>query len=176
MAGPAGRGARENAEIVRIKCAWEHATWANGDGQRFHPYDFGVFPRAPAPPAASLTVAENVALGIKSHLMSRADLPGRVAAALESVGMEHLATAFPGTLSGGEQQRVAIARALARRTPLLLADEPTGNLDQGNADAVVSLLRQEVLAGAALLLVTHDPDLAAQADRTIVLTPPRLTS
>ncbi|MFT3888099.1 MAG: ABC transporter ATP-binding protein [Arachnia sp.] len=122
--------------------------------------------------APTLTVAENVRLGIASQLRVVPDMAERVHAALEEVGVLHLAHQFPGTLSGGEQQRVAIARALARRTPLLLADEPTGNLDRDNADAIMTLMEAQVRAGAALVLVTHDPAVAARADRTITLTPP----
>ncbi|MCB0885697.1 MAG: ATP-binding cassette domain-containing protein, partial [Propionibacteriaceae bacterium] len=80
--------------------------------------------------APTLTVAENVELGVASQLQAVPDLRRRAAEALEAVGVGHVARQLPGTLSGGEQQRVAIARALARRTPLLLADEPTGNLDR----------------------------------------------
>lgn len=122
--------------------------------------------------APTLTVAENIELGIRSQLNQVSDLPERITQALDSVGVAHLAHIVPGTLSGGEQQRVAIARALARRTPLLLADEPTGNLDRQNADAIIALMQQQVDTGAALVLVTHDAALAAQADRTIELHQP----
>ena len=122
--------------------------------------------------APTLTVAENVELGVASQLQAVPDLRRRAAEALEAVGVGHVARQLPGTLSGGEQQRVAIARALARRTPLLLADEPTGNLDRANADAILGLLQDQVRAGAALVLVTHDPTVAARADRTVVLSAP----
>ena len=122
--------------------------------------------------APTLTVAENVTLGVTSQLRPVADTGRRVAEALEAVGVGHVAGQFPGTLSGGEQQRVAIARALARRTPLLLADEPTGNLDRDNAAAILALMEAQVRAGAALVLVTHDPAVAARADRVIALQPP----
>ncbi|MBK7819635.1 MAG: ABC transporter ATP-binding protein [Tessaracoccus sp.] len=122
--------------------------------------------------APTLTVAENVELGVASQLEPTADPRTRVAEALEVVGVGHVAQQFPGTLSGGEQQRVAIARALARRTPLLLADEPTGNLDRGNADAIMALMEAQVAAGAALVLVTHDPAVAARADRVVELATP----
>ena len=122
--------------------------------------------------APTLTVAENVTLGVTSQLRPVADTGRRVAEALEAVGVGHVAGQFPGTLSGGEQQRVAIARALARRTPLLRADEPTGNLDRDNAAAILALMEAQVRAGAALVLVTHDPAVAARADRVIALQPP----
>ncbi len=119
--------------------------------------------------APTLTVSENIELGITSQLQRLPDVQVRTRTreALEAVGMTHLAGQAPGTLSGGEQQRVAIARALARRTPLLLADEPTGNLDHDNASTIVALLEEQVRNGAALLLVTHDPEIAARADRRI---------
>ena len=118
----------------------------------------------------SLTALENVMLPLE--LEGRSDARQRAATLLERVGLGQRFSHYPRQLSGGEQQRVAIARALARRTPLLLADEPTGNLDRANADAILGLLQDQVRAGAALVLVTHDPTVAARADRTVVLRAP----
>jgi len=89
--------------------------------------------------------------------------------ALAAVGLSNRATAMSGTLSGGEQQRAAIARALARRSSLILADEPTGNLDAANAAAVIDLLSGSLRGDSAVVMVTHDAALAARADRTISL-------
>lgn len=131
---------------------------------RFISFIYQAFHLAP-----TLTVAENVELGVVSQLDPGVEVAKRVSAAMEAVGISGLAGQLPAVLSGGEQQRVAIARALARQTPLLLADEPTGNLDPSNAHATLTLLQDQVSAGATLVLVTHDPDLAAQADRVIAL-------
>jgi putative ABC transport system ATP-binding protein len=112
-----------------------------------------------------LTVAENVALPLS--LAGRRD-DARVLALLERVGLVKRAGHYPGELSGGEQQRTAVARALVHRPALVLADEPTGNLDSAAGAAVLDLLdelRRET--NAALLLVTHDAAIAARADRTV---------
>ena len=89
--------------------------------------------------------------------------------ALERVGMAHRAKHYPSQLSGGQQQRVAVARAVAGEPSILLADEPTGNLDSKNGEAVMELLRELHRAGATLCMVTHDPRYARHADRTIHL-------
>jgi putative ABC transport system ATP-binding protein len=119
-----------------------------------------------------LSAEENVALPLA--LDGRAD-PGRVSGLLERVGLAPRARHEPSELSGGEQQRVAVARALVHRPALLLADEPTGNLDSANGARVLELLdelrREE---GAALLLATHDAAVAARADRVIRLHDGRL--
>ena len=115
-----------------------------------------------------LTVAENVALPLALLRVAGAERASRAAAALEAVGLGSLATRRPGSLSGGEMQRVAIARALVHRPRLLLADEPTGNLDEANAGAVLQCLADEVRrAGAAALMVTHSRVAAASADRVL---------
>jgi putative ABC transport system ATP-binding protein len=112
-----------------------------------------------------LSVAENVALPLA--LAGRRD-DARVAALLVRVGLGRRSTHYPGELSGGEQQRTAIARALVHRPRLLLADEPTGNLDSASGAAVLRLLDElRRSEGAALLLATHDERLAAVADRVI---------
>src|SRR5213596_1170711 len=91
----------------------------------------------------------------------------RVNAALERVGMAHRAKHLPSQLSGGQQQRVAVARAVGGDPSILLADEPTGNLDSKNGEAVMELLRELHRNGATLCMVTHDPRYAAHADRTV---------
>ncbi|NDY92311.1 ABC transporter ATP-binding protein [Ideonella sp. TBM-1] len=114
-----------------------------------------------------LDVADNVALPLM--LLGRPD-PTRVAHMLAAVGLEGLGTRWPAQLSGGQLQRVAIARALVHRPPLLLADEPTGNLDPETAGRILELLRHQVREeGAACLLVTHSESAAARADRRLFL-------
>jgi putative ABC transport system ATP-binding protein len=116
-----------------------------------------------------LTVAANVGLPL---LLQRAPDPSRVAAMLEAVGLGGFDARLPQTLSGGQLQRVAIARALVHRPKLILADEPTGNLDPATADRVLTLLVEQVRAhGAACLLATHSRAAAARADRSVTLTP-----
>ena len=116
-----------------------------------------------------LTVGANVALPL---LLQRAADPQRVAAVLAAVGLGGFESRLPQTLSGGQLQRVAIARALVHRPRLLLADEPTGNLDPATAERVLALLVEQVRAhGAACLLATHSIAAAARADRSVTLTP-----
>jgi len=117
-----------------------------------------------------LSVADNVALPLALLGASRADRARRAAAALEAVGLALAAPRLPGSLSGGEMQRAAIARALVHAPRLVLADEPTGNLDAGNAATVLECLRDAVKrAGAAAVMVTHSPFAAARADRVLRL-------
>ncbi|HZM43681.1 MAG TPA: ABC transporter ATP-binding protein [Burkholderiales bacterium] len=118
-----------------------------------------------------LTVAQNVALPLALNGASAHDRVVRVGQMLEAVGLAAAAASFPRELSGGEMQRVAIARALVHRPQLLLADEPTGNLDQDAAAQVLALLREQVKReGSAGILVTHSPIAAATADRVLTLT------
>jgi putative ABC transport system ATP-binding protein len=114
----------------------------------------------------AMTALENVAVPLE--LAGVADAQDRARASLEAVGLGHRLTHLPGQLSGGEQQRVALARAFAPRPLLLLADEPTGNLDHATGSVVMDLLfgLQET-HGTTLLLITHDPALAARCDRCI---------
>jgi putative ABC transport system ATP-binding protein len=113
-----------------------------------------------------LSVAENIALPLSLLGVAAAERGERARAQLESVGMAALADRRPGSLSGGEMQRAAIARALIHEPRLVLADEPTGNLDEGNAKAVLDCLGEAVRrAGAAALMVTHSPVAATRADR-----------
>jgi putative ABC transport system ATP-binding protein len=116
-----------------------------------------------------LTVFENVELPLTYGGMPRADRRRRVEGALERVGMSHRAGHKPAQLSGGQQQRVAVARAVAGEPLVLLADEPTGNLDSKNGDAVMGLLRELNAAGTTICMVTHNPDYAKLANRTISL-------
>ena len=118
-----------------------------------------------------LTVAQNVALPLSLNGIEGADAQNRVAEMLAATGLAAAAVAYPRELSGGELQRVAIARALAHRPLLLLADEPTGNLDAESATQVLHLLREQVKReSGAGILVTHSAAAAATADRVLTLT------
>jgi putative ABC transport system ATP-binding protein len=116
-----------------------------------------------------LTVYENVELPLTYRGMRSADRKKHVTDALERVGMGHRAKHLPSQLSGGQQQRVAVARAVAGEPLILLADEPTGNLDSSNGEAVMELLRELHRAGATICMVTHDQRYARHADKTIDL-------
>jgi putative ABC transport system ATP-binding protein len=116
-----------------------------------------------------LSVYENVELPLTYRGMPSAERKQRVQAALERVGMAHRAKHLPSQLSGGQQQRVAVARALVGKPSILLADEPTGNLDSKNGDAVMDLLHELHEGGATICMVTHDPRFARYADRTVHL-------
>src|SRR6201998_2748548 len=116
-----------------------------------------------------LTVYENVELPLTYRGMPGAERKKRVMEALERVGMSHRVKHYPSQLSGGQQQRVAVARALAGDPSILLADEPTGNLDSANGEAVMDLLRELHRAGATICMGTHDPRDARYADRNIHL-------
>ena len=116
-----------------------------------------------------LTVYENVELPLTYRGMKAAERKERATAALEKVGMAHRAKHLPSQLSGGQQQRVAVARAVAGQPSILLADEPTGNLDSKNGEAVMELLRELHREGATICMVTHDPRYARHADRSIHL-------
>ena len=116
-----------------------------------------------------LTVFENVELPLTYRGMTASERKRNATAALEKVGMAHRINHYPSQLSGGQQQRVAVARALGGKPSILLADEPTGNLDSKNGDAVMALLRDLHREGATICMVTHDPRFAKHADRTIHL-------
>ena len=116
-----------------------------------------------------LTVFDNVELPLTYRGMLPAERRKRVQDALERVGMAHRAKHYPSHLSGGQQQRVAVARAVGGDPSILLADEPTGNLDSKNGEDVMELLRELHRNGATLCMVTHDPRYAAHADRTVHL-------
>jgi putative ABC transport system ATP-binding protein len=116
-----------------------------------------------------LNVYENVELPLTYRSVPSSERKTMVHEALERVGMLHRVKHYPAQLSGGQQQRVAVARALAGHPSILLADEPTGNLDSQNGEAVMSLLSELHQDGATICMVTHDPRYAARADRTITL-------
>jgi putative ABC transport system ATP-binding protein len=116
-----------------------------------------------------LTVFENVELPLTYRGMRPAERRQRVTEALERVGMAHRAKHLPSQLSGGQQQRVAVARAVAGEPVILLADEPTGNLDSKSGEAVMELLGELHQAGATICMVTHDPRYARHAQRNIHL-------
>ena len=116
-----------------------------------------------------LTVYENVELPLLYRNVPGAERKARITEALERVGMSHRLKHYPSQLSGGQQQRVAVARAIAGRPLLLLADEPTGNLDSKNGEAVMTLLDELHAEGATVCMVTHDPRYAENAQRAIHL-------
>jgi len=116
-----------------------------------------------------LSVFENVELPLTYRGMRSAERKTRVTEALERVGMAHRARHLPSQLSGGQQQRVAVARALVGSPLILLADEPTGNLDSRNGEAVMELLHDLHKSGSTICMVTHDPRFARHADRTVHL-------
>jgi len=116
-----------------------------------------------------LTVAENVELPLTYRGLSSGERRRRVAEALDRVAIAHRARHFPAQLSGGQQQRVAVARAIAGEPAVLLADEPTGNLDSKNGELVMELLAELHRDGSTIVMVTHDPRFNRYADRTIGL-------
>jgi len=116
-----------------------------------------------------LSVYENVELPLTYQGVSSGELKKRVDEALDKVSMRHRAKYLPSQLSGGQQQRVAVARAIAGRPSILLADEPTGNLDSNNGEDVMNLMRDLHRDGATICMVTHDPRYAQHADRIVHL-------
>jgi putative ABC transport system ATP-binding protein len=116
-----------------------------------------------------LTVEENVEVALIYRGVGSAERKRRIAAALERVGLPHRARHLPQQLSGGQQQRVAVARALVAEPKLILADEPTGNLDSVNGDAVMDMLTEIATAGTTVVMVTHSLSHAAYAQRTLNL-------
>ena len=116
-----------------------------------------------------LTVYENAELPLTYQKVPKGERKERVQAALEKVSMAHRMKHYPSQLSGGQQQRVAVARAIVTEPSILLADEPTGNLDSANGDAVMDMLSELHRNGATICMVTHDPRYAAHAKRTIQL-------
>src|SRR5205085_7902548 len=146
-------------EVSELK-AWERARVRNREiGFIFQSFNL----------IGDLSVFENVELPLTYRGMTPSERRQRVIAALERVGMAHRAKHLPSQLSGGQQQRVAVARAVAGQPLILLADEPTGNLDSKNGEAVMDLLRELHQGGATICMVTHDPRYARYADRTIHL-------
>ena len=123
----------------------------------------------------TLTAAQNVALPLHLAGVARKEIDERVSVALETVGLSPRARHLPDELSGGERQRVAIARALVTGAPLLLADEPTGNLDTARGAEILGLLRKVHEAGkATIVMVTHDPNAASACDRRLEIRDGRL--
>jgi putative ABC transport system ATP-binding protein len=116
-----------------------------------------------------LTVYENVELPLTYRGMAGGERKERVHASLERVGMAHRMSHYPSQLSGGQQQRVAVARAIVGKPLILLADEPTGNLDSKNGNAVIELMNELHGEGATICMVTHDPRYATVADRSVHL-------
>jgi putative ABC transport system ATP-binding protein len=116
-----------------------------------------------------LTVYENVELPLTYRGMGGGERKERVHASLERVGMAHRMSHYPNQLSGGQQQRVAVARAIVGKPLILLADEPTGNLDSKNGNAVIELMNELHAEGATICMVTHDPRYATVADRSVHL-------
>ncbi len=119
--------------------------------------------------AAVLTAHENVLLPLVARGVDPEQAPARASAALASVGLAEVHGHLVEELSGGQQQRVAVARGLALRSPVLLADEPTSELDHTNREVVLRLLRARADDGAAVIMTTHDPEAAAAADRVVHL-------
>ena len=123
--------------------------------------DYALFPH--------MTVHDNVAYGLRVAGVASQERERRVSETLEFVGLSKLGDRWPNQLSGGQQQRVAVARALAGKPAILLADEPTGNLDSRNGEAVMNLLKELHAGGATICMVTHDERFAQHADRTVHL-------
>jgi putative ABC transport system ATP-binding protein len=167
-------GGLEQATSGTITVLGENLTAMTEDGlARFRRYNMGVvfqsFHLIP-----TMTALENVATPLE--LAGVADAFDRAEAELDAVGLATRADHYPGQMSGGEQQRVALARASVSRPRILLADEPTGNLDVTNGSAIMDLLFDlRDKHGATLIMVTHSADLAARCDRVITLTDGRIT-
>jgi putative ABC transport system ATP-binding protein len=125
---------------------------------------------------STLTVAENVAFPMEWSRKPEQDIDKRVMELLETVGLQHRANHFPAQLSGGEQQRVAFARALANDPQLILADEPTGNLDTKNGQRIIQMLQMLKSSGKTVIVSTHDEQIMRLADQTLCLEDGRLAS
>ncbi len=157
---PSGGSYQLNGRPVGELKAWERARVRNREiGFIFQSFNL----------IGDLSVFENVELPLTYRGMRPAERRQRVADALERVGMAHRAKHLPSQLSGGQQQRVAVARAVAGEPVILLADEPTGNLDSKSGESVMELLHELYMSGATICMVTHDPRYARHADRSIHL-------
>jgi putative ABC transport system ATP-binding protein len=178
IAGPSGCGKSTLLSIIGLLEAPTDGCYALG-GQRLDHLDFAERARLRNREVGfifqsfnligDLTVFENVELPLTYRGLSSSDRQERVAGALAKVGMMPRSRHYPSQLSGGQQQRVAVARALAGTPSILLADEPTGNLDSRNGEAVMRLLDELHREGATICMVTHDPRFARHADRTVHL-------
>jgi putative ABC transport system ATP-binding protein len=124
----------------------------------------------------TLTLSENVALPLRLQRRPAEEIGPRVRAALDAVGITDRAGALPHQVSGGQLQRAAIARAVVHEPAIVLADEPTGNLDTHNGENVLTILRKLAQRGQAILMATHSPEAAARADRRIVMRDGRIES
>jgi len=125
---------------------------------------------------STLTVAENIAFPMEWSRKTQTEMEERVSKLLDSLGMQHRLNHFPAQLSGGEQQRVALARALANDPPLVLADEPTGNLDAVNAQRIIDILRMLKDKSKTVIVSTHDERIIQFADQTFCLENGRLAN
>ncbi len=164
---PTGGGYRLNGSMVQDLGAAQRARIRNREiGFIFQSFNL----------IGDLSVYENVELPLTYRGMRAAERKERSMKALERVGMGHRAKHLPSQLSGGQQQRVAVARALVGEPSILLADEPTGNLDSKNGEAVMELLRDLHRAGSTICMVTHDNRFARHAERTIHLFDGRVVS
>ena len=178
IAGPSGCGKSTLLSIIGLLDAATEGSYEL-DGRSVQ--DFGPSVRARVRNEAigfifqafnligDLTVYQNVELPLVYRRTPRSERKQRVYAALERVGMTHRANHFPAQLSGGQQQRVAVSRAIVGDPLILLADEPTGNLDSANGQAVMSLLGELHGGGATVCMVTHDPRYSGMAGRTLHL-------
>jgi putative ABC transport system ATP-binding protein len=178
IAGPSGCGKSTLLSIIGLLDSPTHGTYAlNGrpvanlsasERARIRNREIGfIFQSFNL--IGDLSVFENVELPLTYRGMSTSERKDRVAAALDKVGMSHRAKHLPSQLSGGQQQRVAVARAVAGEPVILLADEPTGNLDSRSGESVMELLREVHANGATICIVTHDPRYARHAERSIDL-------
>ena len=183
VTGPSGSGKTTFLNISGLLEAFEHGSyWLDGkDVSRMSDdersvyrnqkigFIFQSFNQIP-----DLNLFENVDVPLRYRRLSSSDRKQRIESALETVGLASRMKHLPSQLSGGQQQRVAIARALAGEPRVLLADEPTGNLDSEMAHQVMELLEQIHAGGTTIVMVTHDPDLARRAERNIHLTDGRV--
>ncbi|MFK8252844.1 ABC transporter ATP-binding protein [Ancylobacter terrae] len=177
LIGPSGSGKSsllmvlaglERADSGSVEVAGAELTRLNEDAlARFRGRHVGIVFQA-FHLIPTMTALENVAVPLE--LAGRADAFERAAAELDAVGLGHRHGHYPAQLSGGEQQRVAVARALAPEPPILVADEPTGNLDEATGRQIMDLLFEtQAKRGTTLVIVTHDPSLARRCDRTVRL-------
>lgn len=185
VTGPSGSGKTTFLNIVGLLESFEHGTYVldgkdvsclnDDDRSAFRNQKIGfIFQSFNLIP--DLNLFENVDVPLRYRGLSAADRKQRIETALETVGLASRMRHIPAQLSGGQQQRVAIARALAGEPKVLLADEPTGNLDTKMAHQVMDLLEQIHAGGTTIVMVTHDPDLANRAERNIHLIDGRVSS